>query len=426
MSPREDTPFVKPFFRVVTPAEARAALGRVTAVGCESVAVVHAAGRVLGERLEVPEDQPAFDRAHMDGYAVRARDTFGASTAVPAYLKLAGVVEMGKAPPAALARGCAMRIATGGMLPEGADAVVMIEYTEEVAGGQVEVQRAASPWEHVIRVGEDIARGAEVFPAGRRLRPHDVGALTGLGFTQVSVHRKPCVALIGTGDEIVDPATTPGPGQIRNVNQYSLRALALDAGAEVIDLGISPDTPETFARLLHEALASADAVLVSGGSSVGTKDMTLEVISGLPGSEVAFHGISVAPGKPTILAFVDSGRKGERLPLLGLPGHPVSALVIACVFGVPLLRLLGGEAPEMAFRPRATLHARLLRNVESAPGREDYVRVRLRSASGAWQAEPLPGKSGAVFSLVHADGYVVVDLNREGLEAGEQVEVVLL
>jgi len=417
-------PPVKPFFRVVTPREAREALSAIAPVGTTSVDVLGCAGRVLAKRLTVPEDQPSFHRAHMDGYAVRARDTFGASSSVPAYLKLAGAVEMGKAPPSALRRGCAMRIATGGMLPDGADAVMMIEYTEEVAGGQVEIQKSVSPWEHVIRIGEDIAAGAEVFPAGRRLRARDVGALTGIGITEVEVYARPRVALIGTGDEIVDPSVTPRPGQIRNVNQYSLRAMATEAGASVVDLGVCPDEPETFERLLHQGLAEADVVWVSGGSSVGTKDMTLDVISRVPGTEIVFHGISVAPGKPTILARV-SREGGAVIPILGLPGHPVSALVIGDVFGVPLLRSQGGEPAAEAFSPRNVARARLARTVDSSPGREDYVRVRLRDEGGGRLAEPLPGKSGAVFSLVHADGYIVVDLHREGIEAGEEIEVVL-
>ncbi len=415
---------VKPFFRVVTPAQAREALGESPAVGTEEIEVEACAGRVLAATLRVPEDQPAFHRAHMDGYAVRARDTFGASSSIPAYLRMTGAVEMGRAPTEALKRGCAMRIATGGMLPEGADSVVMIEYTEEVRGGQVEIQRSVSPWEHVIRIGEDIAADSEVFPAGRRLRPRDVGALTGIGVTEVRVHARPRVVLIGTGDEIVDPSVRPQPGQVRNVNQYSLRAMAADAGAEVIDFGVCPDDPARFDELIRRGIAEADAVWVSGGSSVGTKDMTLDVIAALPGSELVFHGISVAPGKPTILARV-RGKEGSPVPILGLPGHPVSALVIADVFGVPLLRCLGGENPRIAFAPRHTTRARLLRNIDSSPGREDYVRVRLAESGEERTAEPLPGKSGAVFSLVHADGYVVVDLHREGIEQGEEVEVVL-
>lgn len=414
---------IKPFFHVVTPDEARRAFARITPGGTERVAVVEAAGRVISERLVVPGDLPTFDRAHMDGYAVRARDTFGASSSLPTYLKLAGVVEMGRKPDSALSRGCAMRIATGGMMPEGADAVVMIEYTDEIAGGQVEIGRSVSPWQHVMRVGEDIVAGSEILPAGRRLRPHDLGALTGVGLLEVGVYRRPRVALIGTGDEIVDPATEPAPGQVRNINQYSLRAMAEAAGAEVLDLGVCRDDPVAFEKILAEALATADAVFVSGGSSVGVKDMTLDVIAALPETELVFHGISVAPGKPTILALV--GVAGQQRPIIGLPGHPVSALVIFAVFGLPVLRLMSGESAAVAFAPRTRVRARLLRNIDSAPGREDYVRVRLGEAGDERTAEPLPGKSAAIFSLVHADGYVVVDLNREGLEAGQDVDVVL-
>jgi molybdopterin molybdotransferase len=414
---------IKPFFRVVPPAEAIAAIGQIPAVGSESIPVERASGRVLSERLLVPGDLPTFDRAHMDGYAVRARDTFGASDSLPAYLKLSGAVEMGKAPTESLPRGCAMRIATGGMLPEGADAVVMIEYTEEVAGGQVEVSRSVSPWEHIIRIGEDIAAGSEILPAARRLRPHDLGALTGVGILEVKVFRRPRLALIGTGDEIVDPRTEPAPGQVRNINQISLRAMAEAAGAEVLDLGICRDDPEAFATVLAHALAEADAVFVSGGSSVGVKDMTLDVIAEVPETEVLFHGISVAPGKPTILARTGSGA-GQKA-IMGLPGHPVSALVIFAVFGIPLLRILSGEAPSVAFAPQSRVRATLGRNIDSAPGREDYVRVRIIQNSDGAIAEPLPGKSAAIFSLVYADGYVVVDLHREGLEAGSEVDVIL-
>ncbi len=424
MNPR---PAVKPFFRVVTPAEARTVLDGVLSVGTERVPVADAAGRVVAAAVVTPGELPTFHRAHMDGYAVRARDTFGASPSIPAYLRLAGVVEMGKAPPGDVARGCAMRIATGGMLPDGADAVVMVEHTEEVAGGQVEIARPVAPWENVLRRGEDVGAGVRVVEPGVRLRPHDLGALTGAGILEIEAFRRPRLALIGTGDEIVDPAQVPGPGQVRNINQISLKAMACSAGAAVLDLGVCPDDPTLFAAALAQGLEHADAIFVSGGSSVGTKDMTLDVIARLPGAEIAFHGISVAPGKPTLLAWVDGAAGGGagRRPVVGLPGHPVSALVICDVFGVPLLRRLGGERSETAWRARERVAARLTRNIDSAPGREDYVRVRLVRSREGFSAEPLPGKSGAVFSLLQADGYVVVEMAREGIEVGEEVAVAL-
>ncbi|HYR95823.1 MAG TPA: molybdopterin molybdotransferase MoeA, partial [Candidatus Binatus sp.] len=241
------------FFQAVTPDEARAALADFPPVGTERVRVAEAAGRVLAEDLVAPGDLPHFDRANMDGYAVRAADTFGASQSVPAYLRLAGTVAMGATARRALGKGAAARISTGGMLPPGADAVVMIEHTEEVGDGQVEVHRSVSPWQHVVRVGDDVRRGEPIFTRGRRLRAHDLGALTGVGITRVLVHRRPRIALIATGDEIVAPERRPRPGQVRNVNQYSLRAMIGEAGGVARDLGVVPDRPQRLRAALARA-----------------------------------------------------------------------------------------------------------------------------------------------------------------------------
>jgi molybdopterin molybdotransferase len=364
-------------------------------------------------------DLPHFHRTNMDGYAVRAQDTFGASPSLPMYLKLVGTVEMGKEVKRTLRKGETMRIATGGMLPPGADSMVMVEYTEEMGDGTVEIHRSVSPWENILRIGEDINKGAPIFSPGRRLRAHDLGALTGVGITHVSVHRRPTVALISTGDEIVTPDQTPKPGQVRNVNQYSLRAMIAEAGGETLDLGVVKDDRPAFEKAMERALQAADVVMISGGSSVGVKDMTVDVICSFPRSEVFFHGISIAPGKPTIFA------RAAAKPVMGLPGHPVSALVVFSLFGAPLIRLLGGESATTAFTPFRTTQARLAQNVASAPGREDYVRVILENQRGTLFAQPLPGKSGAVFSLVKADGMVCIPHDEEGKEAGENVEVIL-
>lgn len=411
---------VKPFFRVVSTDDAREAIRALPPVATETIAVRDASRRVLGRDLRAPIDLPHFHRANMDGYAVRAADTFGASASVPAYLKLAGSIEMGRAATRTLRKGQAMRIATGGMLPPGADAVVMVEHTDEVGDGSVEVQRGVSPWQHVLRIGEDIAAGEPVFARGRRLRPHDLGALTGLGITRVAVYRRPKVGLIATGDEIVPPERQPRPGQVRNINQFSLAAMAAEAGAAVTDYGVVPDRPDRLQKTLATALARNDVVMFSGGSSVGTKDLTTEVITAFPRSEIVFHGISVAPGKPTILA------RALGKPVVGLPGHPVSALVIFDLFAAPLLRVLGGESPSAVFAPRRTVRARLAQNVASQAGREDYVRVRLLEQDGRCIAQPLPGKSGAIFNLVGADGLVRIPASAEGLDDGAEVEVILL
>lgn len=423
-------PAVKSFFRVVTPDEARSRIVAFAPVGTETIPVARALGRVLASDLAAAVDLPHFHRANMDGYAVRAPDTFGASASIPAYLKLAGTIEMGTHAKRPLGKGEAMRIATGGMLPPGSDAVVMIEYTDEVGSGAtgggsigqatVEVHRSVAPWENVLRVGEDIARGEQIFAHGRRLRARDLGALTGVGITRVPVFRRPRAALISTGDEIVAPDATPRPGQVRNINAYSLIAMATEAGALVTDLGVIHDRRDALAKALTRALARHDVVLISGGSSVGAKDITLDVIGSFKRSEIIFHGISVAPGKPTILA------RAVDKPVLGLPGHPQSALVIFDIFGAPLLRVLGGEDPATVFTPLRTVRAQLTQNVASQPGREDYVRVTIAARDGRHLATPLAGKSGAIFNLVKADGLVRIAANAEGLEAGTEVEVMLL
>ncbi|NIO07840.1 MAG: molybdopterin molybdenumtransferase MoeA [Deltaproteobacteria bacterium] len=407
------------FFKVVSPQEAIRLLLEAAPVGTEQIKTTQGYARVLAENLYSDVDLPHFHRAAMDGYAVRAEDTFGASTSLPAYLKLVGTVEMGKEVRRTLVKGETMRISTGGMLPPGSDGVVMVEYTEEVADQRIEIQRGVSPWQNTIQIGDDIKKGELVFHAGRRLRAHDLGALTGIGLSSLKVYRKPRVALISTGDEIVEADETPLPGQIRNINQHSLVGLIAECGAELHDLGVVRDQKDSLLSAFIEALKTANLVLVSGGSSVGTRDIALETISSLPEAKVIFHGISVSPGKPTIFA------KAAGKPLLGLPGYPVSALVIFDLFAAPLIRKLGGEDLGEGSSLRRTARARLTTNVASQTGREDYIRVSLTRANGTLHASPLPSKSGAIFTLVKADGMIRVDLNQEGIEQGEEVEVIL-
>ena len=407
------------FFRVVTPQEALRALLQISPVGTEEIQSVRARGRVLVEDLFSSVDLPHFHRAAMDGYAVKAKDTFGASQSLPAYLKLAGVVEMGKEALQPLAAGEAIRISTGGMMPPASDAVVMVEYTDETDAGLVEIHRSVSPWQNVIQIGDDIKKGELVFQRGRRLRAHDLGALTGVGISAVPVYLRPRIGLISTGDEIVDADTDPMPGQVRNINQHSLAGLIEACGGELRDWGVIGDDKGALIRAIGEALAWSDLVLLSGGSSMGAKDITLEAILSFPDSEFIFHGISVSPGKPTIFA------KACGKPIVGLPGYPVSALVIFDLFAAPLIRKLGGEDESAATQFAKTLRATLKTNIASQVGREDYVRVILERDSQRWLATPLPSKSGAIFTLVKADGMVRIDLNQDGLEQGEEVEVIL-
>jgi len=407
------------FFKVLAPQEALRLLLQVEAVGTERIPTIRARARVLAEDLYSAVDLPHFHRAAMDGYAVKAKDTFGASQSLPAYLKLAGVVEMGKEATQPLATGEAIRISTGGMMPPQSDAVVMVEYTEEVAGPLVEIHRGVSPWQNVIQIGDDIKKGEMVFRRGRRLRAHDLGALTGVGISSIPVYQRPRVALISTGDEIVDADVNPLPGQVRNINQHSLAGLIEDCGGELKDWGVIRDDRGDLTIAIREALEWGDLVLLSGGSSMGAKDIALETILSFPESEFIFHGISVAPGKPTIFA------KACGKPILGLPGYPVSALVIFDLFAAPLIRRLGGEDPEALRRYSRTVRGILKTNIASQIGREDYVRVTLERDGERIFATPLPSKSGAIFTLVKADGMVRIDLNQDGLERGEEVEVIL-
>lgn len=410
---------VQTFFRVVTPQEALRLLLQVPPVTTERVPTVRARGRVLAEDLYSAVDLPHFHRAAMDGYAVKAKDTFGASQSLPAYLKLAGVMEMGKEATRPVATGEAIRISTGGMMPPESDAVVMVEYADEVEGGLVEIHRGVSPWQNVIQIGDDIKKGEMVFQRGRRLRAHDLGALTGIGISSVPVYRQPRIALISTGDEIVDADTDPLPGQVRNINQHSLAGLIEECGGELKDWGVVRDDKDQLTKAIGEALEWGDLVLLSGGSSMGAKDIALETILSFADSEFVFHGISISPGKPTIFA------KACGKPILGLPGYPVSALVIFDLFAGPLIRRLAGQDTETVTRFTKTVQATLKTNISSQVGREDYVRVTLERDADRLLAIPLPTKSGAIFTLVKADGMVRIDLNQDGLEPGEEVEVIL-
>jgi molybdopterin molybdotransferase len=315
--------------------------------------------------------------------------------------------------------GEAVLVHTGGMIPATADAVVQVEHTQRVGAAtafphEIEVLRAVAAGQHVIQVGEDVAAGAEVLPAGHRLRPQDVGGLLALGLTTVAVARRPRVGILATGDEVVPPAVAPGPGQIRDINSYAIAGQVLAAGALPQTLGIIPDDLAALQAAAAAALAESDMVVITAGSSVSARDMTVAVIAGLGAPGVLLHGVATRPGKPTIVGAV--GGK----PVLGLPGNPVSALVQFDMFGVPALyRLQGLASPP----PRPRVWARLALNVPSESGREDYVPARLEETADGLRAVPLFGKSNLIYTLVAADGLLVVPLNRAGLPAGELVEV---
>ncbi len=410
---------LREFLQMVPVEEVERILRRFRPLGTEVVEVEEAAGRIVARTIKSPIDMPHFARAGMDGLAVRAKDTLGASAAQPVELRLVGSVEMGKKPRFRLQAGTAARISTGGMMPPGADAMVMREYCDERRGDRVLVRKQVRAGENVIEVGEDVRKGEIIFNPGRRLRAQDLGALTGVGLTRVAVYKKPKVAVIATGDEIVPPWVKPRPGQVRDINHYSLKAMTEACGGIPVDFGVVRDDLGAIGRALKRALARADLVAISGGSSVGTKDLTLRVIRGIPRARVLVHGIGIKPGKPTILATAGSK------PIIGLPGHPVSALVIFGLFAVPLLRILGGEEPESALRSRNVVRATVTGDLRAAPDRDTYARVALEPRGGGWAAVPLKGGSSAIFSLARADGMVRVPKGSKGIAAGCEVEVAI-
>ena len=408
---------MKEFFKVLDVGQVLALAPSFDRLPAEDIPLAEAAGRVLSQDVIADADLPDFARSTVDGYAVQAASTFGAAEASPAFFQVVGSIAMGESPGFSIAAGQAARIATGGMLPLGADSVVMLEHADALDAATIEVLRSVAPGQHVITVGEDFEKTAVIAYGGRRLRPQDTGVLAAFGRTRVRVTRRPVVGIISTGDEVVPTDVTPGPGQIRDVNSYTLAGLIAESGAVPLAFGIVKDDFATLHAACARVLDRCDMLLVSGGSSVGVRDFTVEVIAAFPGSEILVHGIAISPGKPTILARV----LGK--PFWGLPGHVVSAMVVFARIVRPFLRHLAGASDLLSQDTR--IPARLSRNVASAQGRTDFVRVRLvRGADGIW-AEPILGKSGLLNTMVKADGVIEIGKNVEGLDQGTEVEVML-
>lgn len=404
------------FFQVQTTQQVKEILRGFTPLGIEDVALQDALCRILAEDVVAPDALPPFDRSAMDGYALRAKDTFGAAEGSPALLEVWGEVKMGERPSIEVRDGGVVQISTGGMLPEEANAVVMVEHTQVIDERTIQVFRAVAPGENVIQRGEDLKREEKILERGHRLRPQDLGALAALGKGMVRVHRRPRVGIISSGDEVVPIDAVPHEGQIRDTNRYTLWALTLEAGGKPFHLGIAKDELKDLQGKLDEGLFQGDVLAISGGSSVGTRDLTIEAISSLAQAEVLLHGVAVSPGKPTILAKV-----GEKV-IWGLPGHPVSAMVIFMTLVAPSLWRLGGRTDWD--KPYSwSLKATTSRNIPSAQGREDYVRVKLSENEGELMAAPIFGKSGSISTMVKGDGLIRIEMDSEGIEEGEEVEV---
>lgn len=375
--------------------------------------------RVLSRKIFSPENLPEFARSTVDGFAVKSSDTFGATEGMPAYLNIIGEIFMGQEASVSINKGEAVRIATGGMLPLGSDAVVMIEDAQETVGNMIEVMKPYAPGENVIQAGEDIKNGEMIFDKGHRIRPQDAGALAGLGITDIYVYAKPKVAIISTGDEIIPADKKVKAGQVRDINSYNLAGLISEAGGEPVKYGIFKDEYNLIKETVIKALDESSMVLITGGSSVGTKDLTAKIINEIGTPGVLFHGVSIKPGKPTIGGFV----KGK--PVFGLPGHPAAITICFEQFVEPILVRLTGMKENSPYSRKPVVNARMAKNVASSSGREDHVRVAIEDRNGELWAVPILGKSGLITTLVKADGIVVIPLSKLGLEQGEIVEVKL-
>ena len=409
---------MKEFFKVTDLNQVLSRVAEFPRSGSEVLPLDQALGRVLAEDITAPEHLPEFSRATMDGYAVQASSTFGASESNPAFFTVQHSVGMGEAPTFTIGSGEACRISTGGMLPSGTDSVVMIEHTEMLDDTTIEIYRSVAPGQHVLEKGEDFSKNGMVLHKGQVLRPQEIGLLAAFGFETLSVHARPIVGILSTGDEIVPIEKKPMPGQIRDINSYSLAGQVAAAGGIPMAHGIVPDNRDMLYDHCRQSLDCSDMLLISGGSSVGTRDFTIDILSELPASDILVHGISIRPGKPTILAKV-----GDKA-VWGLPGHVTSAMVVFDVVVRPFLEHITGRRPAAPGRPK--IPARLNRNIPSAQGRTDFIRVRLiHQEDGLW-AEPVLGKSGLINTMIRADGLIEIDRNTEGFDKGTLVDVIPL
>lgn len=367
-------------------------------------------GQTLAQSLISPESLPAFHRSTVDGYAVNAADTYGSSEALPTFMSYRGEISIGKAAGIELTAGQCAWIPTGGMIPAGANAAVMVEHTEKLGDDTILIYRPVGPWENTMQTGEDVATGQPLFEAGHRLRPQDIGLLASLGINEIIINQPIRIGIISTGNEIIPVAHQPNIGQVRDVNSLALAAVVKQCGGLPKNYPIVPDD----FRRLHEAVDSAlnenDVILLSGGSSVGVKDMTLDVLLEYSDARLLFHGLAVKPGKPTLAVSI-----GGKLAV-GLPGHPVSALMMFHIICAPLLK-----ADALLWREGI-----LECNLASQPGRDDFIPVQINERAGSVPVvRPLLGKSGLMSILALADGYIHIPYEQQGLKEGQTVKVIL-
>ena len=384
----------------------------------ERIKTVDALGRVMAAPIVAPFSLPSFPRSTVDGYAVKSADTYGASESLPAYLQLVGEVPMGDTPTFIVGKGQCAIIHTGGMLPAGADAVVMVEFTQQAMDDEIEMLRAVGNGENVLQIGEDVTEGNVVMEAGVRVRSAEIGGLMALGYPEVTVAKKPRVGILSSGDEVIPPGQPLQHGQIYDINSYTLKALVEQTGGIATNYGIIPDNADAFAEYANRALAENDLVIFTAGSSVSVRDLTAETIDKLGSPGVLVHGVNVRPGKPTILAICDGK------PVIGLPGNPVSALVIAGIFVTAVIERYLGKS--QARGVKASVSGRLTTNLSSQSGREDWIGVRLIPTGDGYDVDPVFGKSNLIFTMARADALLRIHPDANGIAAGSLVQVQLL
>jgi putative molybdopterin biosynthesis protein len=385
-------------------------------VGVEQVSISEAHERVLAQDIVAPLNIPPFSRSTVDGYAVKAADTFGASEDQPVTLKFCGHVAIGESPNVAVKNGLAAEIVTGAPIPDGADSVVMVEQTTQ-KGNNISVHRPVSIGENLMAAGSDIRKGETVLKAGRFLGSREIGVVAAIGLTEVVVYRRPKVAVLSTGGEVVAPGEPLPPGKIYDINAHTLCVAVREAGGEPINLGIIPDKKDKLTKALKNALGSADAVITSGGVSVGPKDFTPQVVDSLGKPGVIISGVAVKPGKPMTIAVVDGK------PVFSLPGNPTSSLFMFSVFVHPVIVKLAGRPEEELPKLKAVTAKKMF----PARGRRTFIMVNLAyNKTGTLLVRPVPtGLSGAITTLAKADGFVEISEKQQFVDAGTEINVYL-
>lgn len=385
----------------------------------EIIHITKSLDRILAKDVHSMVNLPNFTRSVMDGYAVIAKDTFGASENIPVFLDCVGEVKMGEAADQEIISGQCIKVATGGMLPRNTNAVVMVEDTESISDDEIEVTRAVSEKENIVLKGEDLEKGELLLEKGHRIRPQDIGALAGIGIIEISVYKKINVAVFSTGDELISPEKEPALGEIRDINSYALTSFVKQINANVEMCGIVKDDHETLLDALKSKIGIYDVILLSGGSSVGTRDLTINVLETLEKESILAHGIAIKPGKPTILSYI------QKTLIIGLPGHPASSIVVYKNVVEPLLKILIGEINPLEEYSRKVIKAKLNRNIVSEKGRDEFVRVFVEKDGEELIAHPILGKSSLITTLVKANGLMKCPIGYEGIKKGETVTIEL-